>query len=286
MDLCTSLFVQELAGVAGEIYLKGWGEANGGNISIRLTDEELAPFSNCLQGGTENRLPFVLPELAGESFLVTATGVFFRNIAACPEKSLGIIRLNANGDRFTVTWGFSQGGRPTSELSAHLLSHAARKGASGGKDRIILHTHATHLIALTFVLPLDSRTFTRELWEMMTECLILFPEGIGVMPWMVPGCPEIGRETAKLLLKHRLVLWAHHGILGAGANMDQVFGLIETADKAAEMLLKVMAAGGKRQAMTADQLKALAEAFKVQYAREMLDGAFTRLPQRYDTDAG
>ncbi len=32
----------------------------------------------------------------------------------------------------------------------------------------------------------------------------------------------------------RLVLWPQHGIYGAGKDMDEVFGLIETAEKAAE----------------------------------------------------
>jgi rhamnulose-1-phosphate aldolase len=121
-----------------------------------------------------------------------------------------------------------------------------------------------YIIALSFILPLDTHVVTRELWEMKSECLVLFPAGVGVLEWMVPGSLEIGHATARLMEQHRLVLWAHHGIFGAGENMDQVFGLIETADKAAEMLLKVMAAGGKKQAILAHQLKALAKAFGVQ----------------------
>ena len=46
-------------------------------------------------------------------------------------------------------------------------------------------------IALTFVLPLDDKVFTRELWESATECPVVFPDGVGVGPWMVPG----GRES-------------------------------------------------------------------------------------------
>ena len=34
--------------------------------------------------------------------------------------------------------------------------------------------------------------------------------------------------------EHRLVVWPHHGIFGAGSTMDETFGLIETAEKAAE----------------------------------------------------
>ena len=33
----------------------------------------------------------------------------------------------------------------------------------------------------------------------------------------------------------RLVVWAQHGIYGAGKDLDETFGLIETAEKAAEI---------------------------------------------------
>jgi rhamnulose-1-phosphate aldolase len=265
-----SSVIDNLKNTSREIYTKGWGEANGGNISIRITAEELLPFEKKLATAEETQLPFAIPEIKGDCFLVTGTGVFFRHIKAYPRESLGIVRINQKGDAYTTLWGYTAGGRPTSELPAHLLSHAARKKASQGRDRVVLHTHATHLIALSFVLPLDTKVVTRELWEMMSECLVLFPEGVGVLEWMMPGSLEIGHATARLMEKHRLVLWAHHGIFGAGENLDQVFGLIETADKAAEMLLKVMAAGGKQQAISAHQLMALAKAFGVQPLEEAL----------------
>lgn len=270
MNMLEFSFIKDLKRVASDIYTKGWGEANGGNISIRITAEELAPFETYLTAGEQKKLPFTIPEIGGDCFLVTGTGVFFRNIKEFPKESLGIVRINTKGDAYTTQWGYTAGGRPTSELSAHLLTHAARKKVSNGLDRVVLHTHATHLIALSFVLPLDTRVVTRELWEMMSECLVLFPEGIGVMAWMVPGSFEIGHATARLMEKHRLVLWPHHGIFGAGQNTDQVFGLIETADKAAEMLLKVMAAGGKKQAISTHQLKALATAFSVEPLEDAL----------------
>ncbi|WP_027185565.1 rhamnulose-1-phosphate aldolase [Desulfovibrio inopinatus] len=271
MDMLKTPFLADMMRLSKEIYAKGWGEANGGNISMRITPEEMFPFQHCLTTGITTKLPFSLPELAGDYFLVTGTGVFYRNIADYPHESLGIVKISDDGNKTTMVWGYTSGGRPTSELPAHLLSHAVRKKNSQGKDKIVLHTHATNLIALSFVLPLDTRVVTKELWEMMSECVVLFPDGIGVMPWMMPGSLEIGHATAELMKSHSLVMWAHHGIFGAGKNMDQVFGLIETADKAAEMLLKVMAAGGKKQAITPEELKALANAFGLAPLAGVLD---------------
>ncbi len=271
MDMLKSPFLSDMMRLSKEIYAKGWGEANGGNISMRITPEEMYSYQHCLFDGETKELPFSLPDLAGDYFLVTGTGVFYRNVAEFPHESLGIVKISDDGKTTTKVWGYTSGGRPTSELPAHLLSHSVRKAKSQGQDKIVLHTHATNLIALSFVLPLDTKIVTKELWEMMSECVVLFPDGIGVMPWMMPGSLEIGKATAEYLNNHSLVMWAHHGIFGAGKNIDQVFGLIETADKAAEMLLKVMAAGGKKQAISAEELKSLANAFGLTPLAGVLD---------------
>ena len=51
------------------------------------------------------------------------------------------------------------------------------------------------------MLPLDGKVFTRELWESATECPVVFPDGVGVVPWMVPGGREIAVKTAELMKK-------------------------------------------------------------------------------------
>ena len=68
--------------------------------------------------------------------------------------------------------------------------------ATEGKHRVIYHAHTTNGIALTFVLPLTDEVFTRELWEMATECPVVFPQVIGVVPWMVPGGRDIAVATS------------------------------------------------------------------------------------------
>ena len=74
---------------------------------------------------------------------------------------------------------------------------------------------------------------------MCTECIVVFPEGVNVLPWMLCGTNEIGEATAEKMLSARLVVWAQHGIYGAGKDLDETFGLIETAEKAAEIYMKI-----------------------------------------------
>ena len=52
--------------------------------------------------------------------------------------------------------------------------------ATNGASRALYHAHPTNIVALTQVLPLDDRTFTRALWTSFSESMVAFPQGIGV----------------------------------------------------------------------------------------------------------
>ena len=59
--------------------------------------------------------------------------------------------------------------------------------------------------------------------------------------------------------KHSLVLWPFHGVFGSA--LDETFGLIDTAEKSAEVLVKVLSMGGMKQTITRDELIALGKRF-------------------------
>ena len=125
-----------------------------------------------------------------------------------------------------------------------------------------IHAHPANTIALTFVLPLSDEVFTREIWEMATECPVVFPDGIGVVPWMVPGGRDIAVATSDLMKKYDVAIWAHHGMFCSGEDFDLTFGLMHTVEKAAEILVKVRSmAPTKRQTIQPDEFRALAKDF-------------------------
>lgn len=257
-------FVKGFIRMASDGDSLGWHERNGGNLSYRIKPDEIEDIKNSL----DYTHPFVpcgttAGNLAGEYFLITGSGKYFKNIALNPEENLAIIQIDETGSRYRTVWGLVKGGVPTSELPTHLINHSVKKRISSGRIRVIYHCHPGNTIALTFVLPLDSKTFTRELWETATECPVVFPNGVGVLKWMVPGGEQIGIETGKLIEKHDIVVWAHHGIFCAGEDFDQTFGLAVTVEKAAEILVKVLSMGGKRQKITTENFKDLAKAFKL-----------------------
>ena len=258
-----SWFVRGMVKATTDMWLKGWDERNGGNVSLRISADDLAPYVACLQSERTMHLGEPLPELEGQLFLVTGTGKFFRNVQLDPESTLGLIEVIALGREVRVLWGYSDGGLPTSELSAHLKSHRTRQAVTNGRDRVVMHCHATNLIALSYVLHPSTEAITRALWEMSTECLVVFPDGIALLPWLVPGTDNIGDATATAMREHSLVLWPYHGVFGTGPTLDDAFGLIDTAEKASEVLVKVISMGGARRTITTQNLRDLAERFGV-----------------------
>lgn len=237
-DIMTAPFLVEMIRTVTNMYNHGWDERNGGNISLMLEEDEIADYLDTSCVIREIPIGFEAPELAGRYFLVTGTGKYFKNVQYDPENNLGLFRIAEDGGTAQLLWGYSDGGRFTSELPAHLMSHIKRLEVDP-ENRVVMHSHPANLLAMTYVHDLDEKAFTRTLWQMCTECIVVFPDGVNVLPWMLCGTNEIGKATAEKMHTARLVVWAQHGIYGAGKNLDETFGLIETAEKAAEIYMKI-----------------------------------------------
>ena len=237
-DILNAPFLIEMIRTTTNMYAHGWDERNGGNISMLLDETEVRKYLDFPAIVRTIPTGFTAPELNGKIFLVTGTGKYFKNVQYDPANNLGIVRLAKNGAEAEVLWGFSDDGKFTSEFPAHMMSHVARMRVNP-ENRVVMHCHPANLLAMTYVHDLDERAFTRTLWQMCTECIVVFPDGVNVLPWMLCGTNEIGIATAKKMETARLVVWAQHGIYGAGRDLDETFGLIETAEKAAEIYMKI-----------------------------------------------
>lgn len=262
-------FLKETAKTASNMYRLGWDERNGGNISRLLDEEEYKDYIDVTNVICEIPLGFDANSLKGRVFIVTGTGKYFKNVEDDPETNLGIIRIKEDGKVAQLLWGYKDGGRFTSEFPAHMMSHMARL-SENPKNRIVMHTHPTHLLAMNYVHELDEKKLTHTLWQMSTECIVVFPDGVGVLPWMLCGTNEIGVATAEKMKEFRVVVWALHGVYGAGETLDEAFGLVETVEKAAEIYMLTLPA--KRiNTIRDDQLELLAKAFGVKYRKDFLD---------------
>ena len=266
-NILEAAFLREFCDTAANMYRLGWDERNGGNISYLLDEAEVAEYLDLkhvirtLPFMGWNEANFDAKPLEGKIFLVTGTGKYFKNVKDDPETNLGIVRIAKGGKHAELLWGYRDGGRPTSEFPAHMMSHMARLKADP-ENRVVMHSHPTNTLAMTYVHELDTNKFTHTLWQMSTECIVVFPDGVEVLPWMLCGTDEIGEATAEKMHDVRVVIWSMHGIYGAGKTLDETFGLIETVEKAAQIYM--LTAHLPRVNIIKDsELKLLADFFKV-----------------------
>ena len=251
---------------------QGWHERNGGNLTYRMKEEEVEQAKPYFNAPREwNDMGVQAEQLGGSYFITTGSGKYMRNVALQPEKNIGIVEINAEGNAWRIVWGLEDNARPTSEFPSHFLNHSVRASVTNGNDRVIYHCHPANLIALTFILPLNDRTFSRVLWESMTECPVIFPEGVGVVPWMVPGSADIAKATSELMKKYQAAVWTHHGLFVTGPDFDTAFGLAHTIEKSAEIYIKILSTGKDvLQTITDDDLRAIGTDFHVTINEDFL----------------
>ncbi len=268
-DILTAPFLREFCRTTSNMYRLGWDERNGGNISLMLDASEVLDYLDVNRVIRTIPIGFEAKPLVGKLFLVTGTGKYFKNMERAPKNNLGIIRIAEDGATAELLWGYADGGKFTSELPAHLMSHMARLSVNP-ENRVVMHCHPTYTLAMNYVHALDEKAFTHTLWEMCTECIVVFPDGVGVLPWMLCGTNEIGMATAEKMKEFRLVVWGMHGIYGVGKDLDETFGLIETVEKAAQIYM-LTAHLPRINTIKDDELQTLAEAFGVQYRKDFLN---------------
>ena len=274
MGMLDISIVKKYIRMADDGWHQGWHERNGGNLTYRLTDAEVAEITPFLDAEPRPwvNMGVTGENLAGSYFLSTGSGKFFRNVITDPEDSICVVEINDKGDSYRIRWGLVSGGKPTSEFPSHYMNHCVRAKATNGEHRVIYHAHPANIIAMTFVLPLTDRDFSRALWKSATECPVVFPGGVGVVPWMVPGGADIAMATCKKMEEFDAAVWAHHGLFASGPDFDITFGLMHTIEKAAEIWVLQKSTGlPELQTIQDDELRAIARDFKVQLREDFLD---------------
>jgi rhamnulose-1-phosphate aldolase len=251
---------REMAEVGSLLWARGWAERNAGNLSVDVT--ELVPSE---EPDPERRVEvpgaIAQPELAGRCFFITATGARLRELADGGDRRLLLVRIEERLDGYRILWGREGTNLATSEFPAHLEVHALlRRNASSW--RAVLHTHPTHLIALTQIESLAREDALNQLlWSMHPEVEVFLPEGVGFAPYRCPGSTELAAATVEALRDHRLCLWEKHGCVSVGRDIVEAFDLIDTANKAAEIYLLCRGAGYEPQGLSPEQLDELRRRF-------------------------
>ena len=112
---------------------QGWHERNGGNLTYRMRPEEVEQCRLYFRtAGEWVSMGVTGKNLAGEYFLTTGSGKYFRNVALDPAHNIGIVEIDSAGGAWRIVWGLEDGAKPTSEFPSHFMNHSVRKAATNG----------------------------------------------------------------------------------------------------------------------------------------------------------
>jgi len=252
----------EVAEVARYLWERGWAEKNAGNISVDVTeffgrslrDISVYPFA---------RIQTPLAGLDGRYFLVTISGSRMRDVSASVAENTCIIRISEKSHGYHTIWGNERRlpGVPTLELPSHLAIHR-NFCRQVSPRKAIVHTHPTEIVALTQIAGYnDEEKLNALLWAMHSESIVAIPEGVGLIPYALPGTEGIAQATATSLDNHCIVIWEKHGCFAAGVDVLDAFDVIDVVAKAARIFFHCAGAGFTPQGLTQPQLEELRRRF-------------------------
>jgi len=246
--------LSEVAEIAGFLWQRGWSEKNAGNISVRISAQvrgENVSKSN------EQILDSPVTHLGNACFFITGTGTRMRDVAREPLNNGMFLRINQKGNGYIPITIGNTAIKPSSELLSHLHIHdlIARRGTG---ETVVIHTHATELIALSHWDKIqNSNNLNTIIWGMHPEAMVFVPKGVGLVPYLLPGSSTIAAATVRSFEEHDIVLWKKHGVFAIGKNLHDTFDQIDIVCKSAKIWMQCRAAGFTPEGLTKSQMDEL-----------------------------
>ena len=153
MNFLDAEFVQEFIRMANDGWEQGWHERNGGNLSYRVKPEEVELIKENFKAKEWQPIGTSVPNLAGEFFLVTGSGKYFRNVIIKPEDSICMIELDEKGENYRIVWGLVNGGQTDFRASESFDESRSKKTSKSKLPRGLSCTYhqyyRTHICTST-----------------------------------------------------------------------------------------------------------------------------------------
>ena len=252
--------IDKVAEVAGYLWMKGWAERNGGNITINITGS-VDDSMRAMPAVSEVRsIGMTLPHIQGCWFYCKGTGRRMRDLSRRPMENGSIIRILPDCAHYEIVADAPVA--PTSELPSHLAVHDYLL-AKGSPYRASLHTHPIELVALTHSRKwMEKDVATRMLWSMIPETKAFCPRGLGMVPYMLPSSNELAEATIRTLDEdYDVVMWEKHGVFAVDVDVMSAFDQVDVLNKAAQIYISARSMGFEPDGMTDAQMRELTEAF-------------------------
>ena len=206
-SILSSRFVQGMVKATSDMWLKGWDERNGGNVTMRLLPEEVAPFKQdfvadprCIE------LSRPAPGPANDWFIVTGSGKFFATFSLIRRTVWRCCRWMKRASLIKFT-GADE--RRRADLGAGLALSVAQRAQTAdqrrGSGNHALPRHQLYGAELCGGAGLGA------LYPAAVGRQYRVPGGVSRRrrhrARMVPGTDEIGDATAQQMQSHSLVMW-------------------------------------------------------------------------------
>jgi rhamnulose-1-phosphate aldolase len=254
-----------LLGQAGQqMAAIGASEGAAGNISVCLR-WPLEPRSHFPVVG-QIELPQSVPELAGATFLVSGSGRRLREIIEDPTANIACIFVNSGGKTGTLyTAHHCRFERVTSEFNSHLAVHHDQMVATGTNFHALIHAQPVHLTYLSHIPCYQDESYLNtHLLRWQPETIINLPEGIGFIPFQIPGSPQLVAANVESLRRHRIVIWARHGVMArSDVSVKRAADRVEYAETAARYEYLNLAARELGRGLSVDEIRSICKTFNL-----------------------
>ena len=242
----------------------GAAEGAAGNLSVCF--RERLDATMCFPNMQIIELPVPAPDLAGGTLIVSGSGRRLRDILDAPTANLACILVESGGRTGRMfTAPDCQFKRVTSEFNSHLAVHHDQMRSRDLKLHAIIHAQPLHLTYLSHLADYqDEEYLNRHLMRWQPETILNFPQGIGVLPFILIGSAQLTVETMLALREHHMVIWSQHGVMArADGSMLHALDLIEYAETAAHYEYLNLTAGGRSEGLAPEHLREVAKSWNI-----------------------
>ncbi len=171
-------------------------------------------FDRGLTGGSSGNIS---ARLSDGRFLVTPTGSCFGRLDP------GRLSL------LTDAMDLIEGDKPTKEVPLHSAFYETRPKQTGA----VVHLHSCHSVALSVLPGVDPDNMLPPI----TAYGIMKLGKVAMLPYYMPGDPEMGDAIRGLAGKRSAVVLAHHGPVVAGKDLEAACYAMEELEETAKLTL-------------------------------------------------
>jgi rhamnulose-1-phosphate aldolase len=257
--------------------LEMMGEAGRHLAEIEASEGAAGNISVCLRWPVEPRtrfpvmdeieLPQRVPELAGATFLVTGSGRRLREVIDIPTANIACIVVNEGGRTGKLYTSYHRRfEHVTSEFNSHLAVHYDQIRTSNTNFHAVIHAQPMQLTYLSHIPRYqDEHYLNQHLLRWQPETIVNLPEGIGFIPFCIPGSPELMAGNVESLRTHRVVIWAKHGVMArSDVTVKRAADRVEYAETAAKYEYLNLSIGELGEGLSAEEIRGICQKFNVQ----------------------